>query len=248
MGERGAAAWLLEQGADRFLKDGNGASALDQTPDESWREFLEENTPVRSMDEAMAWLNRRMYRTGGEEIDAEKYALLQSLLTEVKNGTPVAEAKAGDVNVLGAALDALDAAFPLVVTPWAAALMLKAGADVNSEPPGLSTALVNAASRYDRGMVDYLLACGAHLRGDKKAVERLLTLRLAERKARALGMLRFLLERGATLDAWLASLNVRSEEDLRAAKEKYADVFRVVEECGAECRAPLPPDAGVAAE
>lgn len=256
MGERGAAAWLLEQGADRFLKDKNGSSALDQAPDEAWKEFLEENTPLRSMEEAMSWLSRQMYRPGGEEIDTAKYDLLKTLLSEVKNGTPIAEAKAGNVNVLGAALDAradklipfllnlkpgkeaLDAAFPLVATPWAADVMLKAGADVNSEPPGMSTAIVHAASRYDRGMVDYLVAHGAHLRGDGKAVEGLLTLRLAERKARALGMLRFLLERGATPDAWISSLGVRSEEELQAAKEKYPDVFQVFEDCRAECRVP----------
>lgn len=208
------------------------------------------------MEEAMSWLSRQMYRPGGEEIDTSKYDLLKSLLSEVKNGTPVAEAQVGNVNALGAALDAragklipfllslkpgkeaLDAAFPLAATPWAAGLMLEAGADVNSEPPGMSTAIVNAASRYDRGMVDFLVAHGARLRGDGKAVEKLLTMRLAERKARALGMLRFLLERGATPDAWLSSLGVRSEEDLQAAQEKYPDVFQVFEDCKAECRVP----------
>lgn len=39
MGERGAAAWLLGKGADRFLKDKNGSSALDQAPDEAWKDF-----------------------------------------------------------------------------------------------------------------------------------------------------------------------------------------------------------------
>ena len=178
-----AAEWLLHRGANPLLKNRAGKCALDMAKNDRMRQLLNDNAPIMSIEQALAFLEARKNET--KAADQERY---DKLLDGFKQWQ-----REGGVPPGALLCRTVDAGYrPL------AAFLIAQGADVNfydKKDPELGSPLTRAVCAGRRDLVDFLLDSGADI--DKRTYFGPPLLLAVDRDG---SLFQHLVERGAAVD------------------------------------------------
>ena len=177
-----AAEWLLHRGANPLLKNRAGKCALDMAKNDRMRQLLNDNAPIMSIEQALAFLEARKNET--KAADQERY---DKLLDGFKQWQ-----REGGVPPGALLCRTVDAGYrPL------AAFLIAQGADVNfydKKDPDLGSPLTLAVQADRQDLVDLLLDSGADI--DKRTYWGSPLLQAIYHES----LFKHLVERGATID------------------------------------------------